>query len=134
MKDSFDIAEDMYSLINVPQATSLIDGGIYLHSRPSNSGNTDIVVRVIAGTNDWMQNAVVAINLDGAFIPGTRRPDQLKMREIGRILTEHIENQYRATFFTEIENPAQIRKDTDGSSYLNIRVRYRSIQDNFKNI
>jgi hypothetical protein len=134
MKDSFDIAEDVISLISTPEVTTFITGKIYADSRPNNSNKQDIVVRVLAGTNEWIQNAVVVINGDGFLLPDSDKPDMFKMRDLGKILTQSLEGQYRNEFFTEIVNPAQVRTDRDGSKYLNIRVRYRSIQNNFKNV
>jgi len=134
MKDSFDITEDVISLINIPEVTTFITGKIYADSRPNISNKQDIVVRVLAGTNEWMQNAVVVINGDGFVLHDSDKPDMIKMRDLGKTLTKLLEGQYRNEFFTEIENPAQVRTDRDGSKYLNIRVRYRSIQNNFKNV
>jgi hypothetical protein len=141
MKDGFDLVTDIRSLINIPEITGLIDGKIYPNLRPDNSTKTDIVINSTTINNTQNQIGYGNINV---YVPtisvangngGQQQfPDQAKMNTMCKAITPYVESQYRATFRTEVQDAGNIYQDTDGSWFINIRLKYRSLQDNYKNI
>jgi beta-galactosidase/beta-glucuronidase len=141
MKDAFDIIKDIRSLINVQAVTSLLTGAIWSDFRPDNRQlKSDIVVNSLGITNTQMQVGFANVNV---YVPKSQQtidgvsqlyPDQAKMLQMGKLLVPLLETQWRDTFHTEVEDPGTTVKDTDGSYFISIRVKYYSVQDNYKNI
>lgn len=141
MKDGFDLVTDLRSLVNVPEITGLIDGKIYNSFRPNNSNKTDIVVNSITISNTQDQIGYGNINI---YVPALSAPDGIggqqqvpdmaKMNSLCKSVTPLVETQFRNTFRTEVEDAGNIYQDTDGSWFVNIRIKYYSIQNNYQNI
>lgn len=141
MKDSFDIIKDIRSLISVTAITSQLTGSIWSDFRPDNrQAKSDIVVNSLGITNEAMQVGYAYVNV---YVPKTTQvidgvsqlyPDQLKMIQMGKLLTPLLDTQWKSTFHTEVEDPGTTVKDTDGSYFVSIRVKYYSLQENYKNI
>jgi hypothetical protein len=141
MKDGFDLVTDLRGLVNVPDITALIDGKIYPNIRPNNSTKTDIVINSVTINNSQDQIGYGNVNVYVPTIAGAsgnggqqQFPDYAKMNAICKAITPYVETQYRDTFRTEVEAAGNIYQDTDGSWFINIRIKYRSIQTDYQNI
>lgn len=140
MKDCFDIWADVRSLIELPELLEHIDGQIYELIRPGGRKQTDIVINSIGATNQQVQQSIVNINIHAQYLEiiqnGMASPvaDRQKYEFLSDIIVPLVANQHRNDFFTTVERPPITRKDTDGTWFCNIRLRWNSIQTNFKNI
>lgn len=148
MKDCFDVIQDVKSLINVPAITGQLTGAIWSDERPnSRSTKSDIVVNSNSITNTQIQvgRASIAVywpNMKvaekNAVVGGpdviSSMADQVNLYRMGRLILPLVETQSKSTFSTEVEDPGTVIKDADGSYFLNIRLVYRSVQENYKNI
>lgn len=140
MKNAFDIITDVISLIKVPEVTDRIDGKVWPFVRPDNRNKTDITVGLLAGTNEWLQEATVNIRIHTPGISATydgkvqNMPDYMTFNALSKIILPLIEGQYRETFYTIVDDPGEPIKDNDGSTFYRIRLHYYSIQSNYKNI
>jgi len=126
MKTSFDIVTDVISLINVPAVTHNLDGKIWPFVRPDNREKVDITVGLLAGTNEWLQEAIVNIRIHAS--------DFYTFNSVSQIILPLVESQYRDTFYTEVDNSGKLITNPDGTRFFRIRVHYYSIQSNYKKI
>jgi hypothetical protein len=140
MRDGFDINDDIRSLIDVDEVKNAIDGQIWIIHRHNNSKKTDIVIRMLAGNNEQIQQAVVNVRihtpdlrltLDGKV---SSIPDHRTFNKLSNLLIPLLDERYMPSFWTEVVKPAYLFKDKDGSHFTLIQVNYYSIQDNYKNI
>lgn len=135
MKDAIDVIIDIRSLINVPEVTSLINGGIFQTERPSKrTGLSDIIINCSSVTNNQDQTARVNV---AVYWPNLSSDlaDQVNLTRVGKVVASYLDSRWMEEFRTEIEKDGGvIVKDADGSNFYNIRCVYRSIQDNYKNI
>lgn len=136
MKDCFDAAEDVRSLINVPEVLGLLNGKIYTFKRPDGSSSSDIVIGVLSGDNFQIQTLLVnvriyvpLINSDGKMVA-----DQSKFAVISKAVFPLLDDHYGDSFWTEAEEESGLIRQPDGTYFQLIKVTYRSIQDNYKNI
>jgi len=138
MKDSFDMTMDVRNMLSLPAITALlgVDGKIYQTERPSGRATfTDIVINALGITNTTLQNGSGNIN---CYVPmitsgGVKLVDQTKMMTLSRAVIALVDEQYKATFQTWIEDSQTIMQDTDGSYFVNIPFKYQSVQ-NYTNI
>lgn len=138
MKTGPEVVIDIRSLINVPAVTTGITGEIYQFERPADSKLIDIVIGLQGLDNEAFQQATVNVNI---YVPliisvktGKPVPDLPNLNRLSKLLPPLLDTQFRDTFHTDVDNPAMIYKDTDGSYFANIKVNYYSIQTNFKNL
>jgi len=138
MKDSFDITIDVRGLLNMPAILTLLgaDGKIFQTERPTGRANfTDIVINALGITNTSLQKGSGNVN---CYVPtitsnSVKIADQAKMMVLSRAVIALIDEQYKATFQTWIEDSQNILQDSDGSYFVNIPFEYQSLQ-NYKNI
>lgn len=141
MKTAIQMVQDVHSVINVTQVTSIISGSIYLYERPKNSDKLDVVINSLLLTADQIQAGVVNVNTHAPNLKGsingnvdTTMPDIAKMIEIGNVLANLLADVNGFDFKLSVSFPGLPIKDVDGSWFLNIRVNYISIQQKFTNI
>ncbi|RZJ84899.1 MAG: hypothetical protein EOO20_20665 [Chryseobacterium sp.] len=141
MKDGFDVVTDVRALINIPNVLALIPGGKVEPSVKSTSSTVKgIVVNSISISNTTDQIGFGNVNCYAPAISSTANgktvllPDQQALSTLAKAITPLIDGVYSASFRVWVEDMAVILQDTDGSYFANIRFRYQSIQDNFKNI
>lgn len=138
MKDCFDVARDIRSLINVPEVLTAIDGDIWQFVRPINSDRADIVIGVMGIDNDYIQNANVNVLIHVPNIQVTKgplidwQPDQGRFNALCDIIAPLLDNQYKETFHTNLATYGNLFRDKDGSWFCLLQVEYYSIQDNYK--
>ncbi|MDQ1139421.1 hypothetical protein [Pedobacter agri] len=141
MKDGFDVVTDVRGLINIPAIKSLLGGGKVEPSVKSTASTVKgIVVNSISISNTADQIGFGNVNCYAPAISSTVNgktvllPDQQALSTLAKAITPLIDGVYSASFRVWVEDMAVILQDTDGSYFANIRFRYQSIQDNFKNI
>jgi len=143
MKSGTQITSDVRSLINIPEVLDNISGKIYPYVLQIKD-NTSIVVSCYTVSNQFMQNATVNVNVHCPMLSikpeGSVDPQQIQMPDLNTfdkvtsLILPYLDCQYKYDFNTEVESPGVLIRDTDGSYFLNIRVKYRSLQTNYKNI
>ncbi|RZM22426.1 MAG: hypothetical protein EOO88_29460 [Pedobacter sp.] len=138
MKDGFDITIDVRGMLNVPAVTTLLgaDGKIYQTERPTGRAlMTDIVVNALGITNTTLQKGSGNINCYATPITsgGVKTADQTKLMALSRAIIKVVDEQYRSTFQTWIDDAPTILQDNDGSYFVNIPFEYQSVQ-NYTNI
>lgn len=137
MKTGLQVAQDINSLIDLPVVTSAISGKIYQGARPLNSKLIDIAIGIQGINNEWLQEGTVNVNIYApnlSFNSDSTRPNLPVFDRLSTILCPLLDSQYKDSFYTIVASPAVIYKDTDVSHFVNIKVDYYSIQDDFKNI
>lgn len=140
MKDVFDMVTDIRSLINIPAITGLINGKVWPTERPAGRAETDFVVNGLAITNTPDQIGYGNVNIHVASLTETANgrtysmPDQAKLSALAKAVTPYLDAQFKYSFRTEIEEGARIVQDTDGSWFVNIKVKYYSYNKNYQNI
>ncbi|WP_443945602.1 hypothetical protein ACJVDH_00390 [Pedobacter sp. AW1-32] len=141
-KDSFDLVADVRGLLNVPAITTLLEPGGRVDPSVKTTASTvkGIVVNSLGITYTQDQIGFGNINCYAPAIPSTINgktvllPDQAYLSTLAKQVTKLIDGVYASTFRVWVEEGALILQDTDGSYFANIRFRYQSIQENYKNI
>lgn len=141
MKDGFDVVKEVISLINVPAVTSQISGKIWPHMMPGGLKTVNIVVGVMLVNNEFIQYSPVNIrvhapNVEITQANGTiyRGPDLVTLNKIVKIISPLVDTQWKFDFWTEIVGAGTIFQDSDGSWFSLIKVDWRHLQSNYKNI
>ena len=140
MKDGFDIVTDIRSLINIPSITGLITGKIWPTELPSGRTETDIAINSLGITNTQDQIGHGNVNIHAPNLIETvggksyPMPNQALLNSISKAVTPYLDGQYRPSFRTKVEEAGQLLQDTDGSWFVNIRVKYYSLQTDFKHV
>ena len=138
MKDSFDVTQDIWSLLNVDSIKALLGttGKIHQSERPpSRTTFTDIVINCLGITNNQIQKGSGNIN---CYVPslasGPTKADQFKLKALSRLVIELVDEQNKDTFRTWIEENPILMQDTDLSWFMNVQFEYQSMQTNFKRV
>lgn len=140
MKSGIEMVMDVAELLNVEAITSQINGSIWQHQRPANSARTDIVVNSLALTNQQLQQGVVNVNvhvpnksLTIRGVQDSTMPDLATMKRLEGLIYPLLDARWLEDFHTDIDEPGQPFQEGN-NWYLNIRVNYYSIQENYQNI
>ena len=139
MKNAFDVAENVISLINVPAVTDHISGKTWAFDRPGNRDLVDIVVGVLMISNDYLQRGVANIRIHAPDVAISAvkqtdwRTDLKTLDRVAKLIIPLVDNQYKHSFFTHIDRHGPSRT-LDGQGMYVIRLDYYSFQENYKNI
>lgn len=140
MKDAIDLVNDVRALINIPAITGQITGKVWADERWDDTSKTDVVVSSTGLVNTVIQVGYANVNI---YSPSQKLsydgkekayPYRQELKRIANLIIPLIESKVMPSFKTSVEDPGVILRDTDGSWFMNIRVRYQSLQTNFKNI
>lgn len=140
IRDSLQLVDDIIKLIEVPAITSQITGKIWADERWDDSSKTDIVVNSTGIINRAIQVGAANINI---YVPSESQtwggktklyPNRKEMKRLAALVSPLVETQWKETFHCEIEEAGRIAQDADGSWYINITVKYWSLQEKYKNI
>jgi len=142
MKDGFDVVTDVRALLNTQNMLALLGTGGKVEPSVKSTASTvkGIVVNSISVSNTPDQIGFGNVNCYAPAISSTVNgktvllPDQASLSTLAKAVPPLIDGVYSASFRVWIEDAAVIMQDTDGSYFANIRFRYQSIQENFKNI
>ena len=140
MKSALDLVDDIIKLIEVPAITSQISGKVWAEERWDDNSKADIVVNSTGIVNLAMQVGFANINI---YVPSESQtwggkakfyPNRKEMKRLVALISPLVETQWKETFHCQIEEAGNIIQDTDGSWFINIRVKYWSLQEKYKNI
>ena len=109
-----------------------LTGGIFWLSRPKNSSLEDIVVLPLAMNADALQAGAVNVNIhvpNLSLASDDTQPDFIRMEEIAEVVTSVLQDVWGADYNFRIDEPATPAKDTDGNWFLNILIRYYTINN-----
>ena len=142
MKTGLEMVDDVYSLINKPEVKALIDGVVIKHRRPKGSKKKDIVVGSLALSAFQLQQGVTNVNIHIPNLTNVKfgdvvddqQPDSVTFKAIVRVVRPLLDTQYRETFYTAVMDAPNLGQDSDGTWYMNIRVNYYAVINNFKNL
>ena len=142
MKTGNQSVDDVFSLLDVPLLKGLIDGDIYKYHKPLNSKRTNVIVNSLTLNTQPLQEGIVNVNIhapnlkpvttDG--VPDSGFPDSVKLGSLALVATSLLDTQFKDNFHTDIDTAPSMLQDSDGSWYINIRVNYYSVINDFKNI
>jgi hypothetical protein len=138
VRDSFDVTQDVRSLLNVSAITTLLgaDGKIFQTERITGRALfTDLVINCLGVTNEALQKGAGNVN---CYVPtitsgSAKIADQNKMMVLSRAVIALIDERYTTNYQTWVTETPTIIQDTDGTYFVNIPFRYQAIQ-NYKNI
>lgn len=141
MKSALGVVRDIRKLL-LPLEPNL-GGKIYQFNRAKNSVKNDIVINVLGASNEYMQFAIVNVNIHvpnmQITLPNNGGTDDTQpnlavidtlVSLIAPRLETHVESDYR----TNIRNHSGMVRDNDGSWYYNLQVNYWSMQIDYRNI
>lgn len=141
MKTGIQMARDTYSALNDSSVTSLLDGSIYLLTRPQNSLKKDVVIATLAILEDFLEKGVVIVNIHcpnikGVVIGGVTddtQPDVASFEAITNACM-NILNGYTGYDFQLFAqtNGVPLRDQANLMWYINIRVNYISFNKEFQ--
>lgn len=142
MKTGLDMVSDAFSILNVTDVTTIITGNLYKLARPKNSQLEDIVINALPITGEQLQKGVFNVNvhvpnLSNIVIAGAsdnRQPDVTRLGEISKIVVEKLRDVVGTDFHFSAQTGGLPIQDDDYTWYMNIRVTYYSVQENFTNI
>lgn len=139
MKTGTQVEIDVISLLRIPEIESEITGGLW-HNFMLANDLINIVVSCTSLTNQQIQQANVNINIHAPTIQiikggkSGRLPDLATFHRLSSLILPFLDAQYKPSFWTEITDPGLVLRTSSDSYYYNIRLKYRSIQTNYKNI
>lgn len=142
MKDGFDVVTDVRGLLNIQTILGLLGTGGKVEPSVKSTASTvkGIVINSLSISNTADQIGFGNVNCYAPAISSTTNgktvllPDQASLSTLAKAVTPLIDGVYSTHFRVWVEELAVIVPDTDGSYFANIRFRYQSIQENFKNI
>ncbi|HRQ17704.1 MAG TPA: hypothetical protein PL085_11550 [Agriterribacter sp.] len=132
MKSGIDIVDDMYTLLNVTEVTSVITGKVYKGTRPDSSDKEDICINALAVTGRQMQTGIINVNIHaqnlklmiGGMADNTK-PNNKRLNQIFHIVEPILKDAMIYSTGTEIQMVNMIEEKD--SHYLNIRVQTYSV-------
>lgn len=147
MKIGMDMVQEGYNLLKQvsvrftpPNLSAIISGGIYQYQRPDNSKVEDIVVNSLALSNSQLQEGFFNVNChvpnkQNVVIggqPQTTQPDIVRLKIIAKAVAERLDNYIGSDYRFRVQMPGNPIQDADLTWYINIRVFYNSIQNQYK--
>lgn len=140
MKTGNNSVDDVFGLITSLDA--MIDGAIYKYHKPLNSKRTNVVVNSLTLSVAPLQQGIVNVNIhapnlnpvtaDG--VSDSQFPDSIKLNQLATVASGLLDCQWKDEFHTDIDTAPSMLQDSDGTWYINIRVNYYSVINDFKNI
>lgn len=123
MKNTLDITNILYNLININAIKSKISGDVYKDQLPVGSDKVDIVCKSTTIDGDGIQKGVGYVNI---HCPG-EMPNHSKFTEITNLVTAALDLQYSKNTYsllvTNVEGP--LNNDPENSWFMSVRVRIR---------
>lgn len=134
MKSGTKVTIDVRSLIDIPEVLNNISGEIFSYIlTEQGKGKVSIVVACFTVTNQFIQNATVNVNIHCPMLR-VGVPDLRTFDTVASLILPLLDCQWKYDFNTEVESPGVLVRDADGTYFFNIKVKYRSLQTNYKNI
>lgn len=139
MKTGNQSVDDVYGLLI---GVNGVTGSIFKYKRPLNSKKVDVVINSLTLNASVLQQGIVNINIhapnrtdikfDG--VSDNSFADNLTLEYICGQIIPMVDCQWKETFHTDVDTAPNMLQDSDGTWYINIRVNYYSVINDFKNI
>lgn len=136
MKTDIDIKDDVYMLVSKSALAGKITGAISKTLRPANSRKEDVVISILANTNERPQYAYVNVNVyvpdsavkydvDGQTITQYEE-DSARLREICNLCNELFETYVGDTYRITLDSQRVLSSSDDGAHIVNNKLLYQN--------
>lgn len=136
MKTDIDIKDDVYMLVSESALAGKITGAISKTLRPANSRKEDVVISILANTNERPQFAYVNVNVyvpdsavkydvDGKTITQYEE-DSARLREICNLCKELFETYVGDTYRITLDSQRVLSSSDDGAHIVNNKLLYQN--------
>lgn len=127
---AFDIATDLFKLLNVSTVKATIDGGIYKFNRPINSNKRDIVISVPEYNAGSLNTGYVDVNVHAPNLKlsdDQTQPDLVKMQTVVDAILPLLTT--AGSFDLSVRIAGIPIREANGQWHANIRVGFVGIDD-----
>jgi len=127
---AFDIATDLFRLLNVPSVRATIDGSIYKFNRPINSNKTDVVISVPEYNAGSLNTGYVDINVHAPNLNlsgDQTQPDLIGMQAVVDAILPLLTT--AGNFDLSVRIAGIPIREANGQWYANIRVGFVGLDD-----
>lgn len=136
MKTDIDIKDDVYMLVSESALAGKVTGAISKTLRPANSRKEDVVISILANTNERPQSAYVNVNVyvpdsavkydvDGQTITQYEE-DSARLREICNLCNELFETYVGDTYRITLDSQRVLSSSDDGAHIVNNKLLYQN--------
>lgn len=136
MKTDIDIKDDVYMLVSESALAGKITGAISKTLRPANSRKEDVVISILANTNERPQSAYVNVNV---YVPDSAvkydvddqtitqyEEDSARLREICDLCKELFETYVGDTYRITLDSQRVLSSSNDGAHIVNNKLLYQN--------
>lgn len=136
MKTDIDIKDDVYMLVSKSALAGKITGAISKTLRPANSRKEDVVISILANTNERPQSAYVNVNV---YVPDSAvkydvddqtitqyEEDSARLREICDLCKELFETYVGDTYRITLDSQRVLSSSDDGAHIVNNKLLYQN--------
>ncbi|CAG5072871.1 hypothetical protein DYBT9623_04411 [Dyadobacter sp. CECT 9623] len=133
MKTALDQDTEIFRLLNVPDITSVITGGIYKGRRPSDSELEDIVINTITTGEGTRQFGVSNVNIYvkdiQAMIGGKQQflTNTARLATLTNLVKPFLEETDGDSFALWIESTRPVAEPEINQHFMNIRIEFQFI-------
>lgn len=136
MKTDIDIKDDVYELVSKSALAGNVTGAISKTLRPANSRKEDVVISILANTNERPQSAFVNVNV---YVPDSAvkydvdnqtvtqyEEDSARLREICNLCKELFETYVGDTYRITLDSQRVLSSSDDGAHIVNNKLLYQN--------
>lgn len=136
MKTDIDIKDDVYMLVSESALAGKVTGAISKTLRPANSRKEDVVISILANTNERPQSAYVNVNV---YVPDSAvkyevddqtvtqyEEDSARLREICNLCKELFETYVGDTYRITLDSQRVLSSSDDGAHIVNNKLLYQN--------
>lgn len=136
MKTDIDIKDDVYMLVSESALAGKVTGAISKTLRPANSRKEDVVISILANTNERPQYAYVNVNV---YVPDSAvkyevddqtvtqyEEDSARLREICNLCKELFETYVGDTYRITLDSQRVLSSSDDGAHIVNNKLLYQN--------
>lgn len=114
-------------ILNVPEITTVVSGGVYKEKRPINSSAEDVVIGCLPTVNLQIQPAIANVNIhvSNLSIAGDdSQPDFARLRTLTTLVISKLSDQYKGSYWFDVQSQTVYPEDDINQHYSNIRVQF----------
>lgn len=136
MKTDIDIKDDVYELVSKSALAGKVTGAVSKTLRPANSRKEDVVISILANTNERPQFAYVNVNV---YVPDSAvkydvddqtitqyEEDSARLREICNLCKELFETYVGDTYRITLDSQRVLSSSDDGAHIVNNKLLYQN--------
>lgn len=126
MRTVIDLTTALWQAVKNSPLPSMINGSVYKNIRPANSQKEDIVVNSITleGSESLIQRGVGNINIHLPNLPNGLT-DDLKFQQLSEVAKPILESFNAQSYNFWLDASGLVRDTSDGTWYLNFRIRIK---------